>query len=370
MPTPQLSAHAAEEAVALVDSVLREGFRPQGVHASVRSAVEVAAERAVQSGVVNHPTTFRKRLETALRLYGLEPDWGLWRPRQYQQPQPRAALHPAAPPEPALLRPDGAPQRVLAIPDLHQCPRHPHRLACLTWIARFASERRFDRIVQLGDWSTNDSVSRHDKNDTRKARLKPFIRDDLDNLVASHRAFRLGMADGYRPKLDVVLGNHEHRLETFENITPEAYGVHTGQRDEAFLQFGWRTRPYGEILYLNGVGFTHHPVNGAGRAYGGKTGPQRAANDALVPIVSGHTHRRQVHDCPKIGGHGVISMVEAGCAMPWGEVEDYAALSPLGWWWGVVSLTVWSGQITDLEFVSMLALRDRYSDEGGDAKTA
>jgi hypothetical protein len=120
------------------------------------------------------------------------------------------------------------------------------------------------------------------------------------------------------------------------------------------------------MLYVEGVAFTHHPVNGAGRAFGGKTGPQRAANESTVPVVSGHTHRRQVHESPKIGPIDVISMVEIGCALPWGTVEHFARVSLTGWWWGAVLMTVQGGAITDLNFVSMKTIRDRYSDAGAD----
>jgi hypothetical protein len=225
-------------------------------------------------------------------------------------------------------------------------------------------------LVQVGDWSTNDSVSIHDKNDTRRGRLKPPIKDDLDNLLASHQAFERGRSADYKPKRVFLKGNHEYRFERFENANPEAHETFTLQRDQTFAQFGWQTRPYGEIWYCEGVGFTHHPTNGAGRAFGGKTGPQRAANETTVPIVSGHTHRRQVHDAPKIGPLERVSMVEIGCGMLWGEIEDYASHSLTGWYWGIVPMTVCNGEITDLEFVSMRRLRSRYSDAGGDVKAA
>jgi hypothetical protein len=85
-----------------------------------------------------------------------------------------------------------------------------------------------------------------------------------------------------------------------------------------------------------------------------------------VPVVSGHTHRRQVHDSPKIGPIDVISMVEIGCGLPWGEVESYAKHGMTGWWYGIVPMTVQGGVITDLNFISMLSLRRRYSDDGAD----
>lgn len=367
MPQPPLSLETAQETVRRVEDALRQGCVPRGLGGG-KSAVSAAGEQWVREGGLGAAVTIEARLRGAEARYGLVPDWSLYRSTRYQQPVPRSVLYPATIPDPSLHQPTGTPQRILVLGDLHNDPRHEHRLQVLTWAARYASEHRFDRIVQVGDWSTFDSVNQHDKNDTAAARFKPGIRDDMENLTASHQAFRRGMSEDYRPKLDFLLGNHEHRLERFENANPETAQTFTLGRDETFAQFGWRSRPYGELFYVEGVAFTHHPTNGAGRAYGGKTGPQRAANESTVPVVSGHTHRRQVHDSPKIGPVDVISMVEVGCGLLWGEVESYAKHGLTGWWHGFVPMTVQGGVITDLNFVSMLSIRDRYSDDGGDVR--
>lgn len=366
MAAPKVPDNRIREAVELVETYLKAGH--ERYPRSGEGAVKAAGREAVKRGWFANADQMFHYLRHAKDRLDLEPDWDIYQPARYTQPVPRAVLYPAQP-LPAHA-PSGEPQRILAVGDLHQDPRHPDRLEILTWIARFASEQRYDRIIQVGDWSTFDSVNQHDDNSTEAARYKPKIRDDLDNLVASHQAFRRGISEDYRPRLTFLGGNHENRLERFENANPEAVGTYTLSRDETFAQFGWRTRPYGELFYVEGVGFTHHPVNGAGRAFGGKTGPQRAANESTVPVVSGHTHRRQVHDSPKIGPVDSISMVEIGCAMPWGSVESYAKHSLTGWWWGVVPLTVQGGVITDLNFVSMLTLRARFSDDGANVRAA
>lgn len=358
--TPEKAAQAVER----VNQMLREGKRPRGHNGTGPAAVGAAAAQAVRDGFTNSIGAFEGLLRVADTRDGLTPDDTLYRPQGYQQPAPSAVVNPAPHPEPMMARPCGESVRVLVIGDLHQDPRHPHRLEVLTNLARYASAQRFDHIVQIGDWSTWDSVNQHDRNETLGARLKPSIRQDMDNLKASLQAWRAGMAKGYKPKQSIVLGNHENRLERFENANPEAHGSFTRERDELFLGFGWKTRPYGELFYIQNVAYTHHPINGAGRAFGGETGPQRAANKTTVAMVSGHTHKRQLHDSGKIGPQGVISMVEVGCAMPWGEVESYAKLGITGWWWGCVPMTVNAGVITDLSFVSMLEIEDRYGGRG------
>jgi hypothetical protein len=363
MPAPKRTEQQLRSVKDRIEQKLREGYRPPGLTGAGKAAIRAAAEEATEQGEFQAVNGFISAAHD-LRDNGLEPDWTLYRATRYQQPVPLSVITPGTTPVP--MGPSGTARRILAIGDLHQDPRHPERLPILTWLGRLASEHRPERIIQVGDWSTFDSVNNHDRNDTMAARYKPPVKDDLSNLLETHQAFRRGMSDDYRPKMDVLLGNHEYRLERFENANPEAQGTFTLARDETFAQFGWRTRPYGELFYVEGVAFTHHPTNGAGRAYGGKTGPQRAANESTVPVVSGHTHRRQVHDSPKIGPIDVISMVEIGCGLPWGTVEAYARHGLTGWWYGAVLMTVQGGAITDLNFLSMPSIQARYSDDGAD----
>ena len=299
-----------------------------------------------------------------------EPDWSLYRPARPQQPTPTVMLRDAPEPDARLARPSGEPERVLVIPDRHNDPRHPHRLAVSTWIARFGSERKPKRVVCLGDAVTMDSCSRHDRNETLKGRLKPSIKADLDNHTESLKAFERGRDPDWRPIKLKCQGNHEARLWQFENEHPENEGSHTHRYSQDLLQFGWRERPYGEFLYINGVAFTHAPINGMGRPMGGKTSTHRAGGMLTTSLVHGHTHQLHVFSDAKMGDRERLSVIQAGCALPWGEYEHYARVGPGGWWWGVLMLTVWDGQVVDMEAVSMLTLRDRYSDDGADVRAA
>ena len=284
----------------------------------------------------------------------------VYKPPKYTQPLPKPLLRPAAAPE--AQKPNGKPETILFIPDLHQCPNHPYRLDVLKWIARFGSERRFGRVIQGGDWLSWDSVSRHDKNDTYKGRCKPKIQQDMDHLHLSLQTWLDAKDKDWKPKQEFCEGNHEYRTHHFENANPELYGfVHT-QMIEAYSQYGWRFHNYGEPIYIQDVGFVHHLNNGMGKAFGGKTGAQRAGNEAVNSFVVGHTHSLVLANAAKLGLKSGIRIIEAGCALPWGEIEHYALHSLNNWWWGVLVITVHGGEITDVEAVSMLTLEDRYGD--------
>jgi hypothetical protein len=61
-----------------------------------------------------------------------------------------------------------------------------------------------------------------------------------------------------------------------------------------------------------------------------------------------------------------VDVMEVGCALPWGEIEDYASLSINNWWWGLVIVDLMGGRIVSAEKVDMMAIRDMYSDDGAD----
>lgn len=366
MAPPKLDRATAEQAIAYVEMALKMGNRPQNVFGNGRSAIEVAAEKAMEDGFTASRKTLHVRVALAEKYFGLKPDWSLYTPSRYVQPVPRQVLFSASVPNPRAYDPSGERERVLMIGDLHQDPRHPHRVEVLAWAARFGSDRKVGRVVQVGDWGTFDGASFHDKNDTLKARLKPTIKQDLDNQKESLQAFHNSRPADWNPKLDITLGNHENRLHRFENANPETAGMFSNELETNFAQFGWQTRTYGEVMFIQGVGISHHPTNGAGRAFGGKTGPQRAANELTCSFISGHTHAFQHYSTGKIGAMSGVDVMEVGCAMPWGEIEDYAINSITNYWWGLVIVDLMGGRIVSAEKVDMMAIRDRYSDDGAD----
>lgn len=361
MGTPLLSDKILRETVAIYEQALKDGARPVNQFGPGRSAARLAGERAVESGFVQSINAFETRLRVAIDR-GIIPDESVYRPARYQQPMPRTVIQHAPPDEIAAHLPDGDITRVLVIPDLHHDPRHPDRYEVMKWIARFGASRNIPRVVQLGDWLTMDSVSRHDRNETYAGRLKPTIKQDLECLVTSLRTFREAQGD-WKPKLDCTLGNHEYRLWAWENANPESYGMFTGEMLNAFGSYGWRTTPFGEIKYIDGVAYTHAPINGVGRAMGGKTASHRSGALMTVPLVHGHTHALEIYRDKKHGPVSHVAIIQAGCALPWGTIEQYALHGPGGWWYGVLVLTVQGGEITDYEAVSMLTLERDFGDK-------
>lgn len=360
----QIVERKAREVVALVEDALLEGFRPPDMPGRGKSAVKRAIDVAVASGIVNTAGAFYDRMSRAKGV-GIIPDW-----TKYRQPQEivKYVTHMQSdvrkdPPSTAY-EPGQEPKRVLVIGDAHADPRQTLRR--FTWIGRLAAERKADHILQIGDFGSWDSVSSHEVRGSVGYAARPTVDDDFDAMNEALRLINKEMPRGYKPIMDCTYGNHEDRIKRFENVNPEL-GQHLSLRlDETFARWGWRTREFGAHRYINGVGFTHAPLNTMSRPYGGKTGSLRAGNDSLVTLVHGHDHLRSIATVPKIGGLGKVDVISVGCALEWGWTEPYAKHGPNGWWWGCCEMTLAAGQVMSIDWIDMWSMRQRYSDDGAD----
>ncbi len=185
----RIPRYLAEKVVDRINDALKRGAKPPKQFGPGRSAVELVAEEMGDEGLLSHRRQIWRILEAAEDM-GLRPNWDLWQPLRYHQHPPSGVAKAIKPVMPECLTPNDE-VRFLAIPDLHQCPRHPYRLEVLTWLARLASQQKYNRVIQLGDWISADAVSRHEKNETFKGKSKPLITDDMDNLAESLKAWDL-----------------------------------------------------------------------------------------------------------------------------------------------------------------------------------
>lgn len=333
MPTPQTTAAEHIRTINLIE-------------AQCGGSVTKAAQKlGLPRGTVDSRYQAARRWRQA---HGLEPE----RPQEtvvIEQLKPRVRMQVASP--------TGGGYKVLAIGDAHDDP-HLNKDR-FRWFGAHAKNMACDYVVQIGDWATLDSLNSHIGNETLQAKQKnPFV-DDLASLAASIDAFGAGLA-GHACRKVVALGNHERRCWLFEDQNPESAGLLTGPLLAAFEAGGWETRPYGEIFYLGGVGFVHAALNRMGKTYGGKNAENTIANDAVHDLVIGHSHIARQVRMPKIGPYNHVTVLNLGCALPYGHVEDYARDALTGWTWGVYELFIRAGHIESAKFVSMLELEERY----------
>lgn len=357
MTIPPLTRRDVQRAVAFVNVAVKAGYRPPAPgERGGRSAVVAAGRRAETEKLARRGSGsrwIRARLAKAPALGVAFP----WEKAAADGPAIRLTA-----PRAAVSYPDTI--RIAAIPDAHVCPSLPDHER-MTWIGRWVRDEAPDALVQLGDFHTWDSVTRHAAPGTAGFAELPRIEKDFGALDAALACFDSGLGN-WRGRRTMTMGNHEHRLWRFEDANPQAYGTWKNRLDGMLRAARWNWKPYGAFHFegagkeVPGVGFTHHATNTMGRAYGGKTSAQRIANDSTFSIVHGHTHVKQAVDAPKLGERSV-RVISPGCALPWGHIEPYAKHNLAGWWWGVVMLTIREGVILDEHYVSMLTLERRYA---------
>lgn len=335
--------------VELIETVYREGFQP-GVPGTMKEVVR----RGLTQRLFNHSAAPYDWLPLAKARLGIEPDETLYRPRQYQHRSPGAPVIPSqdhiAEPEP-----DGEPIRLAVIGDAHDSPHLPNKER-FRWLGAYIAERGIERVVSVGDWWTMDCFSTHTDRATFEGRAKPTFDQDRDSFHASQLAFQQGLA-GHKPKLHITLGNHENRAWKYDNFHPDGIS-HGDLVDEAFLQWGWRTSPYGEYRFIGGVGFTHVPFNGRSQPLA----QGQRVNKAMVDTVHGDDHRASQMSDHKSGPFRAPTVYSAATALPPGFIEGFANKGGSTWRSGICEAVVWGGYVRAWSFTEMVLLRKQYGD--------
>jgi len=337
MANPPLSRELARQAVDAMSYARAMGK-------SDRSAARMLG---INSG------TLVTRVETAKRLYGLEPSTDRPAPELIEVPEvarPRIRV-------PARRTADEQPmRRVMAVGDLHDSPSIPDK-SRLRWLGRHAAETRPDDVVFIGDMADFDSLSSHAKPGSLSDKLRPSYAHDLESLEEALSVFRKEYAHGI---VHNTGGNHDWgRPFRYEEASAAAEGMLTGPLRDVFARFDIRLHPEGEYLMLSGAGFVHCPRTLMNREFGGEW-MNAIANKSVMSTVFGHSHRGQIVHAHKCGPWGGITLVNLGTALPMGYIKQYAKTSSSSWTWGAYDLTIQSGQIIGHSFHSMDELERRY----------
>jgi len=163
----------------------------------------------------------------------------------------------------------------MVIPDTQVKPGVPidHLLAAGRAIIRY----RPDIVVHLGDHWDMESVSSYSS--AIEVEGKRIIKDieagnkALDLLMkplADHNAQQRQNKKGqYRPRLVMLRGNHEHRLQRYINNHPALDGV-IGEFMFNDLAHGFEVVPFLDVIEIQGILFSHYFYQqNSGRPYGG-----------------------------------------------------------------------------------------------------
>jgi len=238
----------------------------------------------------------------------------------------------------------------LVIGDPHSDPNHNNdRFDAL---GNFIITHKPDNIIQMGDFLSLDSVSFHDANKPllkEGRRLSDDIgagKDAYERMMALMRDHNDRMATAkkkqYKPKLYWFNANHEERLWRYIVQHPELLGL---VKHEDLLEVdkdGWEIVPYRDYRYIEGISFTHIPMNRRNnQPISGEYVAKRALESHSQSVVFGHTHRLLIHETAR-NTEGYSPILQAINVGWYGDyIPDYVRGNEgsLDWWAGLVLLT-------------------------------
>lgn len=356
MATHKRPERVLRDAKHIVEDCLREGYFPPDLPSKGRGAHTEATKRLQEKYSVPLSTA-KDWISAANSSEEWTIDYTLFKPYQYTSVKIERRIIEAYQPD-GVTQPEGNAVSVGLIGDAHDSPALSDKTR-FERMGKWVADRQFQMLVQIGDFCTLDSLSRHAAPGTKSFADLPSYKQDLESLDEALCNLDLGLS-GWDGKKIITLGNHEDRSARYEDSNPQLAGIVTAQLHDVFRSHGWRIVPFGEITFIEGVGLSHAAINTMGKPYGGKTADSRTGNDTVFSFIHGHTHQRVVAPSAKIGPMGHVDVVSIGCSLPQNHVEDYARHGPSGWWWGVSSATLQAGRIMDLSFSSMDDLERRY----------
>ncbi len=132
----------------------------------------------------------------------------------------------------------------------------------LAHIGRYFAEKQPEIIVCLGDFADMPSMSSYDEKGSKKAVGRTYKKD----FAAAHRAMdtfmdQLTSAPGYKPRLELVLGNHEDRINRALNSDPRLEGT-ISMDMLRYEEYGWRVHPFLKTLTIRDIIFVHYLTSG------------------------------------------------------------------------------------------------------------
>jgi hypothetical protein len=248
-------------------------------------------------------------------------------------------------------------KRVFCFSDNHVSP--DLATDSLFHIAKWIKVGQPDYVLAVGDFADFNSLNGHDANDTKKGQSKPSIKRDLEHFDL---CVKIITENSERHDIVFCEGNHEgKRIRRYENEQPEMHEFIMDAYMGTLKTYKWRYVPFGRYYNLEGVDFTHVPLNSLSKPVGGKNALRNVAMYSVRDIVFGHTHNCGMITEAKFGMNERTRVVNLGTAMPHGFISEYAIDGQSGGWThNVCELVIQDGRIQDVSFVSMETLAEKF----------
>lgn len=252
--------------------------------------------------------------------------------------------------------------KILVIPDTQVKPGVPTRH--LSWAGHYIVDKRPDVVVHLGDHWDMPSLSSYDEG--KKAMEGRRVWDDIE---AGNEGLRLltqpllDLQDSqrknhkalYQPRLIMLRGNHEERIERYAEDYAKLEGI-LSYDDFNDRELGWEPIPFLQPVVLNGVHFAHYFYNPmTGNPWGGMASTM--LKNIGFSFVMGHRQGKEMHERHLSNGTVQRALIVGSFYL---HEEDYKGPQANHHWRGLIMMHEVQNGDYDLMEVSMNYLERRY----------
>jgi hypothetical protein len=251
--------------------------------------------------------------------------------------------------------------RILVIPDCQVKAGVP--LEHLAWAGKAIVDYQPDVVMNMGDFADMPSLSTHDIKGSKYfegLRYKTDVdvtRKAMDVLLSPLRELQAKQKRNkekqYRPRMVMLLGNHENRINRAVNNNPTLDGL-ISTKDLGY-ENDWEVHDFLHPVFINGVGFNHYwPVGAMGRP---ASSPSVIISKLHMSCVAGHQQGKQVAYGKRADGQSICAIISGSYYL---HDESYMDQLSNKHWRGLVVLNEVEDGHFDEMFLSIEYLRRKY----------
>jgi hypothetical protein len=208
---------------------------------------------------------------------------------------------------------------IVVIPDAHAKPGTSQ--IRFNALGNALAEWKPDYLVDIGDAADMPSLSSHgDVEGERYAEDIAYAIDARERMLAPSRAYNKGRRKSQRigftlpGRSHYTLGNHEDRIDRSIADDPARLQGVISTADLRAEEYGFTVHPFGEVVTLCGVSFSHFFASGTmGRPVGGINHAASLVRTQLCSTVCGHAHTFDMAERVRIADGKRIIGISCGC---------------------------------------------------------
>jgi hypothetical protein len=186
------------------------------------------------------------------------------------------------------------------------------------------------------------------------------VKEAMQKMLAPLRTMQKVQKDSkhkvYKPRMVMLMGNHENRISRAVNNNPTLEGLISTK--DLNYEKDWEVHEFLHPVFINGVGFNHYwPVGAMGR-------PASTANAIISKLhmscIAGHQQGKQVAYGKRADGQAICSIIAGSYYL---HDESYMDQLSNKHWRGLVMLNEVNDGHFDEMFLSIEYLGKRYGQD-------